>query len=71
VTADRPLTPAQQRRCDKELAQLERDIADLEATTHLLMTSALLRDGHAETWNEASKLARDLPRVRELYGIEP
>ncbi len=70
TVADRPMTPAEQRRFSKELAQLERDVADLEAMTHVLLANALLRDGHAQTWKEASALARDLPRIREIYGIE-
>lgn len=71
MSADRPMTPAEQRRYSKELTALERDVAELEVTTRLLLTAALLRDGHAATWREAALLARDLPAVRELYGIDP
>jgi hypothetical protein len=70
MSTDRPMTPAEQRRYSEELDKLERDVAELEVSTRLLLTSALLRDGHAATWQEAALLARDLPAVRELYGIE-
>lgn len=67
---DRPMTPAEQRRYNKELAELERSVRELKGTTRVLLISALLRDGHAKTWREAAALARDLPRVREIYGID-
>jgi len=70
MSSDRLLTPAEQRRFSAELSKLERSITELENTTRILLTSALLRDGHATSWHEASLLARDLPAVRGIYGIE-
>lgn len=53
----------------QEIDALETKLAELEGTTRLLLTARLLVDGHAKTWTEASRIARDIDRVKAIYEI--
>lgn len=50
-----------------QIAALDRDVRELEATTRWLLIDRLLRDGHAQDIKAASLIANDPARLRELY----
>lgn len=49
-----------------EIALLEQRVDELLATTRLMLALKLIERGHAKDLRAASRLAKDLDRVREL-----
>jgi hypothetical protein len=50
----------------REIRALEQRVEDLLATSRLLLALKLIERGHAKNLRAASRLAKDLDRVREL-----
>lgn len=53
-----------------ELAAINRGLQDIEAMARVLLAFRLHKDGHAKTFREATKLARNLDAVKALYPMD-